>query len=72
MHVSGVCLNAPKYLSVCTGFVDKILSLSLWAPLSNISFACYLIHPIIIILYNGKQETTMHYTDFNFVSILSK
>ncbi|XP_043077858.1 O-acyltransferase like protein [Puntigrus tetrazona] len=50
----------------CGGFVDKILSLSLWAPLSNISFACYLIHPIIIILYNGKQETTMHYSDFNF------
>nr|XP_021324686.1 O-acyltransferase like protein [Danio rerio] len=48
------------------GFVDTFLSLSLWAPLSNISFACYLIHPIIIILYNGKQEITMHYTDFNF------
>ncbi|XP_059381996.1 O-acyltransferase like protein [Carassius carassius] len=48
------------------GFVDKILSLGLWAPLSNISFACYLIHPVIIILYNGKQETAMHYTDFNF------
>ncbi|XP_051960120.1 O-acyltransferase like protein [Xyrauchen texanus] len=48
------------------GFADTILSLSLWTPLSNISFACYLIHPIIIILYNGKQETTMHYTDLNF------
>nr|XP_055036279.1 O-acyltransferase like protein isoform X3 [Misgurnus anguillicaudatus] len=48
------------------GFVDKILSLRLWVPLSNISFACYLIHPIIIILYNGKQETGVHYTDLNF------
>ncbi|XP_016126828.1 nose resistant to fluoxetine protein 6-like [Sinocyclocheilus grahami] len=51
------------------GFVDRILSLGLWAPLSNISFACYLIHPIIIILYNGKQETTMHDTDFNFIAV---
>ncbi|TRY98664.1 hypothetical protein DNTS_005905 [Danionella cerebrum] len=48
------------------GFVDKVLSLGIWGPLSNISFACYLIHPIIILLYNSQQETTMHYTDFNF------
>ncbi|XP_038844706.1 O-acyltransferase like protein [Salvelinus namaycush] len=48
------------------GFVDNLLSLNLWVPLSNISFACYLIHPVLIILYNGKQETPIHYTDMNF------
>ncbi|XP_041914872.1 O-acyltransferase like protein [Alosa sapidissima] len=49
------------------GFVDRILSLSVWIPLSNISFACYLIHPMLIILYNGKRETAIHYTDLNFL-----
>lgn len=56
--------------SLCAfvGFVDRLLSLRVWIPLSNISFACYLIHPMLIILYNGKQETPIHYTDLNFVS----
>ncbi|KAG7269137.1 hypothetical protein CRUP_001592 [Coryphaenoides rupestris] len=45
----------------------SLLSLGVWAPLSHISFSCYLIHPFLIILYNGKQETSMHYTDFNFM-----
>ncbi|KAG7269144.1 hypothetical protein CRUP_001599, partial [Coryphaenoides rupestris] len=49
------------------GFVHSLLSLGVWAPLSHISFSCYLIHPFLIILYNGKQETSMHYTDFNFM-----
>ncbi|XP_072518738.1 O-acyltransferase like protein isoform X2 [Salminus brasiliensis] len=49
------------------GFVNRILSLSVWIPLSNISFACYLIHPILILLYNSKQETPIHYTDLNFL-----
>ncbi|CAL8279097.1 unnamed protein product [Merluccius merluccius] len=49
------------------GLIHSLLSLGVWAPLSHISFSCYLIHPFLIILYNGKQETPIHYTDFNFM-----
>ncbi|XP_060792585.1 O-acyltransferase like protein [Neoarius graeffei] len=49
------------------GFVNKFLSMHVWVPLSNISFACYLIHPLLILLYDSKQETLIHYTDLNFL-----
>uniref|UniRef100_A0A8C4H3T9 O-acyltransferase like n=1 Tax=Dicentrarchus labrax TaxID=13489 RepID=A0A8C4H3T9_DICLA len=45
----------------------SLLSLDFWVPLSNISFACYLTHPVFIILYIGLQETPIHYTDINFM-----
>lgn len=57
------------FLAVSAGFVKTLLSLGFWVPLSNISFACYLTHPVFILLYIGMQETPMHYTDINFVSI---
>ncbi|XP_038590528.1 O-acyltransferase like protein-like [Micropterus salmoides] len=49
------------------GFIKSLLSLGVWVPLSNISFACYLTHPVFIILYIGLQETPLHYTDINFM-----
>ncbi|XP_013864764.1 nose resistant to fluoxetine protein 6-like [Austrofundulus limnaeus] len=49
------------------GFIKEFLSCSFWVPVSNISFACYLIHPVFIILYNGLQETPTHYTDISFM-----
>ncbi|XP_049594831.1 O-acyltransferase like protein isoform X1 [Syngnathus scovelli] len=49
------------------GFINSLLSLSLWGPLANISFACYLIHPVFILVYIGLQETPIHYTDVNFM-----
>ncbi|XP_060936507.1 O-acyltransferase like protein-like [Limanda limanda] len=49
------------------GFIKSFLSLGFWLPLSNMSFACYLSHPIFIIIYIGLQETPIHYTDLNFM-----
>ncbi|KAK1884399.1 O-acyltransferase like protein [Dissostichus eleginoides] len=49
------------------GLIKNLLSLGFWVPLSNISFACYLTHPVFIILYIGLQETPIHYTDINFM-----
>lgn len=66
---SEICIKWIYATSFCfTGFINSLLSLGFWVPLSNISFACYLTHPVFIIFYIGLQETPIHYTDINFVS----
>ena len=43
------------------GFVNKILSLSIWLPFSKLNYSCYLIHSTIILIILLNQIIPMYY-----------
>ena len=49
------------------GPVNSILSWKMWAPLGRLTFAAYLVHPIIMITYNVTLMTPIHFTDLTLI-----
>ena len=47
--------------------INKFLSLSIWIPLSRLTFATYLVHTLVLISYYSSQEHTMHLQDYSAV-----
>lgn len=49
------------------GFVNSILSCKMFIPLSRLTYATYLIHPMIINGYYASQTTSLEFTHRNIV-----
>ena len=49
------------------GFVAHIINWRGWAPLSRMTFAVYLIHPLVIFIYVGNRRDLHHVDDFSVV-----
>lgn len=47
------------------GLVNKILSWPIWIPLSRINYSAFLIHIIVIMVFNSNQEHLLHVQDLN-------
>ncbi|XP_033626269.1 nose resistant to fluoxetine protein 6-like [Asterias rubens] len=57
------------------GWINKFLSWSLWVPLGRITFAAYMVHPIVIENFYSNFATTYHFsvylTAFYFAGVVS-
>lgn len=58
--VLGLCLSGHG------GIVGRILSWKVWTPLSQLSFGAYLVHPIIIFVWQLGDTQKVRFTLFSF------
>ena len=49
------------------GLVNWFLSWKVWAPLGRLTYAAYLIHPIILVIYELNLATPLHFTDLTVI-----
>ena len=52
------------------GIINRFLSASAFIPMTRISYASYLVHPVIMYTYNYAQEGLFHGTGLTLVIIL--
>lgn len=70
MHVITFYSNTNVSL-LSLGFVAHIVNWRGWAPLSRMTFAVYLIHPLVIFIYVGNRRDLHYVDDFSVVSLYS-
>jgi peptidoglycan/LPS O-acetylase OafA/YrhL len=51
------------------GFVQRLLTLSLWKPLAALSFTVYLVHYTVLTFYISDTSTRIHISFFDWVNI---
>ncbi|XP_053395822.1 nose resistant to fluoxetine protein 6-like [Mercenaria mercenaria] len=49
------------------GPVNDILSWKIWAPLGRLTYAAYLVHPIVMMTYNFNGLQPLHFSDLTMV-----
>lgn len=57
-------------IACCTnngGIVNRILSWNVWIPLSRLTYAVFLIHPLVISSVNFLSETSIHFDSLAIV-----
>ena len=64
----GRCLQSQSLF--CTGIVGDVLSWKVWRPLSKLTFAVYLVHPLLVFSYWNSVKTGLHVTEFYMVTIV--
>lgn len=52
------------------GFVNTLLSWSVFGPLARLSYCLYLVHPVIMYAYSYSSRTSIYLTDFTAVCII--
>ncbi|KAJ8020481.1 Nose resistant to fluoxetine protein 6 [Holothuria leucospilota] len=67
MFASGVGWITYACITGNGGFVDAFLSAKIWLPLSRISYAAYLFHPIIMTHWIFTSKTEFHWNAYNVV-----
>ena len=48
------------------GFIDWFLSLTIWDPMAKLSYAAYLLHPMIIRIVYFNRVDLFFYSDLNY------
>lgn len=49
------------------GPVNWFLSWKIWAPLGRLTYAAYLVHPIVLVVYQTNLMTPLHFTDLTLI-----